>query len=101
MKICKFTSFHRFSFRAARASLLKIHIKSSDVQLTEEELQAFAQQTEGYSGSDLSNLILSALFEPIRDMQKADRWLKMAGKALGLPLTLFSKPLEAHLLSDQ
>lgn len=65
----------------ARQALLKIHSAACDLQMTEEELEDFARKTSGYSGSDLSNVLLSALFEPVRDMQQATFWKKMPSKS--------------------
>ncbi|XP_038045623.1 vacuolar protein sorting-associated protein 4-like [Patiria miniata] len=61
--------------REARIAILKIHT-SCNLTLTDSDIQAFADHTEGYSGSDLSNVILTALFEPIRDIQTATHWDK-------------------------
>ena len=44
-------------------------------------MQIFADRTEGYSGSDLSNVILTGLFEPIRDVQTATHWMKGIGES--------------------
>ncbi|XP_072173696.1 uncharacterized protein [Diadema setosum] len=60
----------------ARRDILKIHTKSSGIKFSEGELQLFAASTEGYSGSDLSNLILSAMYEPVREVQKATHWFE-------------------------
>ncbi|XP_022087030.1 vacuolar protein sorting-associated protein 4-like isoform X2 [Acanthaster planci] len=61
--------------REARIAILKIHA-SCNLTLSDSDIQAFADRTEGYSGSDLSNVILTALFEPIRDIQTATHWMK-------------------------
>ncbi|XP_033109549.1 vacuolar protein sorting-associated protein 4B-like isoform X2 [Anneissia japonica] len=59
--------------REARISLLKLH-SSNQVSLSESDWQIFADKTDGYSGSDISNMVLTALFEPIRDLQRATHW---------------------------
>ena len=62
-------------------AILRIHTESSSTfGLTDEDLIAFADKTQGYSGSDLSNVVMTALFEPIRDMQNATQWRQTTGK---------------------
>ncbi|XP_071789224.1 uncharacterized protein [Asterias amurensis] len=61
--------------REARITILKIH-SSCNLTLSDADMQIFADRTEGYSGSDLSNVILTGLFEPIRDIQTATHWIK-------------------------
>ena len=63
-----------FIFRDARHSLMKIHTKDNEVMLTESDWQELADKTEGYSGSDIATLVLGALMEPIRHMQKSPYW---------------------------
>ncbi|XP_041459549.1 suppressor protein of bem1/bed5 double mutants-like isoform X1 [Lytechinus variegatus] len=60
--------------REARKVILQLNTASSSAVFSEEDLDTFADKTEGFSGSDLSNLILSALYEPVREVQKATHW---------------------------
>ena len=60
--------------------MLKIHTSSCNFGLTDADVEAFAEKTEGFSGSDLSNIVMTALFEPIRDMQQATRWVETKGR---------------------
>ncbi|XP_071825000.1 uncharacterized protein [Apostichopus japonicus] len=83
----------------ARKALFKIHSAMSDVQLTGQELDDFAGQTKGYSGSDISNVILSALFEPIHDMQKATYWKELPDQTYTPCLSQESGGIEG-VLSD-
>ena len=53
---------------------MKIHTKDNEVKLTENDWKELADKTEGYSGSDIATLVLGALMEPIRHMQKAPYW---------------------------
>lgn len=61
---------HRF----ARQQLMQIHIKDTVVPLSEDEWEQLTEVTAGYSGSDLANMVLGALFEPIRELQKTVHW---------------------------
>eukprot|EP00057_Strongylocentrotus_purpuratus_P009362 XP_011663836.1 PREDICTED: suppressor protein of bem1/bed5 double mutants isoform X1 [Strongylocentrotus purpuratus] len=60
--------------REARKAILHLNTASSSAVFSAEDLDSFADNTEGFSGSDLSNLILSALYEPVREVQKATHW---------------------------
>ncbi|XP_060594592.1 vacuolar protein sorting-associated protein 4B-like [Ruditapes philippinarum] len=62
--------------REARLSLIKIHTKENKLDLTETEWNVLADKTDGYSGSDIANMTLGALFGPIRDLQTAQYWSK-------------------------
>ncbi|XP_053403562.1 vacuolar protein sorting-associated protein 4B-like isoform X2 [Mercenaria mercenaria] len=62
--------------REARISLIKIHTKENKLELTDAEWNNLADKTEGYSGSDIANMTLGALFGPIRDLQNAQHWGK-------------------------
>ena len=41
-----------------------------------------AEQTEGYSGSDLAHLVSEALLRPVRELEAARHWLPVAGQQL-------------------
>lgn len=73
-----------FCFREARITLIKIHTKDNELNLSESEWNALIDNTEGYSGSDIANMTLGALFGPIRDLQAATYWLKTTGLSEGL-----------------
>eukprot|EP01027_Heterolobosea_sp_BB2_P011145 GEZU01016248.1.p1 GENE.GEZU01016248.1~~GEZU01016248.1.p1 ORF type:complete len:239 (-),score=56.02 GEZU01016248.1:241-957(-) len=63
----------------ARKALFKLHIGSTLAQLTEQDYNELAAQTEGYSGSDLSIVVRNALMEPIRAMQRATHFKQISG----------------------
>ena len=65
--------------RKARIELLKIHTKDSCMNMTDEDWETLGQKTELYSGSDIANLTLGALFQPIREMQNAKYWKHLPG----------------------
>jgi hypothetical protein len=48
--------------QAARAEILAIHAKKRSVTLTQQELAALAARTEGYSGAELEQAIVAALY---------------------------------------
>ena len=55
----------------ARYVMFKQNIGSTTNDLTEQDLQLLAQETEGFSGSDISVLVRDALYEPVRIAQIA------------------------------
>jgi hypothetical protein len=48
--------------RAARADILQIHARKRDVKLAPEELQVLAGHSEGFSGAELEQAIVAALY---------------------------------------
>ena len=40
-------------------------------------MEKLAQETDGYSGSDIKSLIKDAVYEPIRELQKATYFKKI------------------------
>ncbi|XP_033760319.1 vacuolar protein sorting-associated protein 4-like [Pecten maximus] len=58
----------------ARIELMKIHTKGNKLDFTKEEWRVLGTNTEGYSGSDIANMMLEALFRPIRDLQTSKFW---------------------------
>ncbi|KAL5004749.1 hypothetical protein ScPMuIL_018205 [Solemya velum] len=65
----------------ARIELMKLHTKNNKVNLTEQEWMLLSDKTRGYSGSDIANMTLGALFIPIRDLKSSKHWeLSAAGQ---------------------
>ncbi|XP_069104207.1 uncharacterized protein [Argopecten irradians] len=58
----------------ARIELMKIHTKGNKLDFSKEEWRVLGANTEGYSGSDIANMMLEALFRPIRDLQTSKFW---------------------------
>ncbi|TLS30957.1 hypothetical protein PpBr36_03857 [Pyricularia pennisetigena] len=56
---------------AARTTMFKLAVGDTPSSLTNEEYRQLAQLAEGYSGSDISNVVNDALMEPVRKMQMA------------------------------
>ena len=54
--------------KGARKELFRMHMGSRD-SLKEEELERLSVLTEGYSGSDISNVVNDALMRPIKEVQ--------------------------------
>lgn len=50
--------------------------------LTDEDFNYLAEQTEGYSGSDLSTLVNDALMRPIKQLQQATHFRKLIKRDL-------------------
>eukprot|EP00756_Hemistasia_phaeocysticola_P008688 Hpha_TRINITY_DN14699_c0_g1::TRINITY_DN14699_c0_g1_i1::g.47595::m.47595/K12196/VPS4; vacuolar protein-sorting-associated protein 4 len=57
--------------KPARAAMFTIHMGKTPNTLTQEDIDTLADQSEGYSGSDISVLVRSALYEPLRRSQNA------------------------------
>lgn len=60
--------------------MLKRGLKENANTISEEQLTQFAYKTEGYSGSDIANLIKDAVYEPIRKLQIAKKFRKVGNK---------------------
>jgi len=55
----------------ARQVMFKIHIGSTTHSLGESDFASLGNKTDGFSGSDISNVVKDALMEPIRTLQSA------------------------------
>lgn len=62
----------------ARYVMFKQNIGSTTNDLTEQDLQLLAGETEGFSGSDISVLVRDALYEPVRIAQIATHFKKVS-----------------------
>lgn len=70
---------HRFEKRiyiplpdpAARVKMFHLNIGTTPCQLTQADYRALADQTEGYSGSDLAVVVRDALMQPVRKVLSA------------------------------
>ena len=64
----------------ARAAMFRIHLGSTPHTMRDEDFLALAEQTDGFSGSDISVCVKDVLFEPVRKTQDACffRWDKRA-----------------------
>jgi vacuolar protein-sorting-associated protein 4 len=55
----------------ARTEMFKIHLGDTAHNLTPDNFQHLGEQSEGFSGSDISILVNAALMEPVRHCQEA------------------------------
>ena len=56
----------------ARRAMFEIHFGKEGHQLTAEDFDYLAKQTDGYSGSDISNMAKQALMIPVQKVQYAE-----------------------------
>jgi len=61
----------------ARQAMLKIHLGDTPNTLTPEDFKYLSTITEGYSGSDIGNVVREALMEPVRMVQDATHFKKI------------------------
>lgn len=64
-----------------RKKIMKLHAGTHHT-LSEADFDFLAQQTEGYSGSDLSTLVNDALMRPIKQLQQATHFKRVVKKDL-------------------
>ncbi|KIJ59844.1 hypothetical protein HYDPIDRAFT_32836 [Hydnomerulius pinastri MD-312] len=55
----------------ARKQMFQIHVGSTPCQLEPKDYRTLAEQTEGYSGSDISIVVRDALMQPVRKVISA------------------------------
>eukprot|EP01083_Nonionella_stella_P080445 221103_1 len=61
----------------ARKVMFKIHVGDTPNNLKEEEFTRLGDNTDGFSGSDISVVVRDALYEPVRTMQSATHFKKI------------------------
>ena len=66
--------------------MLKKGFKENKNNITEAQLQYFAERTEGFSGSDIAILVKDAVYEPVRKLQAARRFRRLPNNKM-LPVT--------------
>ena len=59
--------------------MVRIHTQENPLKFGTRDLDVVVEKTEGYSGSDISNMVLGALFEPVRELQTATIWRHTSG----------------------
>lgn len=66
--------------RTARLELLKLHVEDTAVNLSDEDWNSLAHDTDGYSGSDIRSVVIGALYEPVKRMKTANHWKENFGQ---------------------
>lgn len=56
---------------ASRGKMFKIHLGDTPHNLTEEDFRGLGQRTEGFSGSDVNQVVKDTLMQPVRKVQDA------------------------------
>eukprot|EP00667_Euglena_gracilis_P012182 EG_transcript_12493 len=69
----------------ARALMFKLHLGDTPHELRETDFLELGELTEGFSGSDISVLTRDALMEPVRTIQLATHFKRVAGPLPGNP----------------
>ena len=65
----------------ARVRLFELAIGKTPHSVSRQDLQALAERTSGFSGSDIGILVRDALFQPIRLVQTATHFKHMRGES--------------------
>lgn len=60
----------------SRKEIIRHHLGKTPHELTEEDLEELATETDGYSGSDLATLTKDAIMAPLRKCQEATRFIQ-------------------------
>jgi len=63
----------------ARTHMFQIHLGKTPHQLTTEHMKILGEITEGYSGSDISIVVRDAMMQPVRAVQTATHFKRVAG----------------------
>ncbi|CAD5208941.1 unnamed protein product [Bursaphelenchus xylophilus] len=62
-----------------RKQMFKLGIGSTPHSLTDDDIKALAEKTEGYSGHDISMVVRDALMQPVRKLQSATHFVRISG----------------------
>jgi len=63
----------------ARGNMFKIHLGKTPHRLEAADFKKLGDMTEGYSGSDVSIIVRDAMMQPVRAVQTATHFKKVAG----------------------
>ncbi|GLJ47457.1 hypothetical protein SUGI_1001560 [Cryptomeria japonica] len=83
---------------ARRAKILKVMLAKEELT-PDFDFDAIANMTEGYSGSDLKNLCITAAFCPIREVLEKEKKEKPLAIAKGKELPSLSGCVDVHPLN--
>ena len=62
-----------------RKVMFKIRTKKSKHTITEEEFDQLGEDTDGYSGSDITTVVKEGMMEPVRRCQTAKKFRQVEG----------------------
>lgn len=65
--------------KEAREVLIKQKLHDASYDLSQRDINQLVNDTEGFSGADLTILIRDALMQPIRELQSANSWCQTRG----------------------
>ena len=54
--------------------MFKIHLGNTPHGLTEDDFEKLGERTEGFSGSDIQNIVRDVLMQPIRFLHEATHY---------------------------
>lgn len=63
----------------ARTEIFKLHLGTTPHSLTDNDLRLLGQNSEGYSGADISIVVRDALMQPVRKVQTATHFVRVRG----------------------
>eukprot|EP01147_Barroeca_monosierra_P007354 gene7354-502_t len=78
--------------KIARTTMFKLHIKGMRHTLNEHNFQELAELADGYSGSDICNVVREAIMIPVRKVQHAQAFKKCNDKGEADPNGQFWTP---------
>ena len=78
--------FHRFQKRIyiglpeadARRTMFKLHLGKTKHILSDEDFNTLANISDKYSGADIQNVVIEALMQPVKRLQKATHFMKVS-----------------------
>lgn len=69
----------------ARMAMFKLHLGSTPHSIQEHEFKQLGENSEGYSGADISIVVRDALMQPVRKVQTATHFMKVRGPSRSDP----------------
>lgn len=81
-----------------RAKILKVILAQEDLS-ADVDLDSVANMTDGYSGSDLKNLCVTAAHRPIRELLEKEKREQSAAQAEGKPTPALSNSADIRPLN--
>ncbi len=88
----------------ARLYLLKRKMKKEDHNITDGQFESLAKEIDGFTGSDINQLVKNACYEPLRKFQDAVYFKKIGTNSKGQPIYMAcskSEPGSIHVDKDK